>query len=128
MTQSKDSLVTLINNQNYTKEINQAGKPVLLLCMPKSPDFSDQAIILHQIAKMHKDALKVCLLEEERISGFRRMQSIKGTPVFLLFYRGEEKGRMLGMAGMEELSTFLSQYLKTPAWASGEETSWEGWS
>jgi len=125
MTQLTDMMVTLINNENYTTEIDQAGKPVLLLCMPKGPDFSDQSILLHQVAETYQERLKVCLLEEELINGFRQMLSIKGTPVFVLFYKGQEMARMLGMAGVEQLSAFLYRHLPNPDRDTGEETLWE---
>lgn len=125
MIQVAGSIITLINNHNYTTEIDNAGKPVLLLCMPKGPDFDDQSIILHQVAEKYKDAVKVCLLEEELINGFRQMLCIKGTPVYLLFLRGKEKGRMLGMAGEEQLTAFLFRYIPNPDRDTGEETSWE---
>jgi thioredoxin-like negative regulator of GroEL len=125
MTRVTDSMITFINNRNYTTEIDKAGKPVLLLCMPKGPDFSNQSILLHQIAEKYKDTVKVCLLEEEMINGFRQMLHIKGTPVYLLFFRGKEKGRMLGMAGVEQLTAFLFRHLPSSDRDPGEEASWK---
>lgn len=118
-------MVTYINNQNYTAEIDKAKKPVLLLCMPNGPDFSGQSILLHQVAEKYKNTVKVCLLEEELINGFKQMLHIKGTPVYLLFVRGKEQGRMLGMAGQEQLIAFLSRHLSSPDRDAGEEASWE---
>ena len=125
MTQEADCMVTLIDNENYAAEIHKAAKPVLLLCMPEGPDFSGQAALLHQAAQKYKDDLKVCVLEEELINGFKQMLNIKGTPVFLLFYQGREKGRMLGMAGEEQLSAFLFRHLRKPVRDAGVDTSWK---
>ncbi len=125
MTQFTGAMVTFINNQNYITEIDRAGKPVLLLCMPNGPDFSDQSTLLHRVAKKYKDAVKVCLLEEELINGFKQMLRIKGTPVYLLFFRGKEKGRMLGMAGEEQLTAFLFRHFPNPGRDPGEAASWE---
>lgn len=118
------SMVTFINNQNYPTEIDKAGKPVLLLCMPKGPDFSGQSTLLHQMAEKYEGIVKVCLLEEELINGFRQMLGIKGTPVYLLFFRGKEQGRMLGMAGEEQLTAFIYRHLPNPDRDPGEEMSW----
>lgn len=107
-------MVTFINNQNYSAEIDKAKKPVLLLCMPQGPDFLGQSILIHQIAEKYKNTVKVCLLEEELINGFKQMLHIKGTPVYLLFVRGKEKGRMLGMAGEEQLTAFLFRHISPP--------------
>ena len=65
------------------------------------------------------------MLEEELINGFRQMLHIKGTPVYLLFFQGKEKGRMLGMAGEEQLTAFLFRYLSNTDRDPGEEASWE---
>ena len=124
MTQGVDSMVTFINNQNYSTEIHRAKKPVLLLCMPKGPDFSGQSILLHQVAEKYKNSVKVCLLEEELINGFRQMLHIKGTPVYLLFVRGKEQGRMLGMAGEEQLTAFLSRHLSRSNRDAAGAISW----
>lgn len=124
MTQGADSMLTFINNQNYTTEIHRSKKPVLLLCMPKGPDFSGQSILLHQVAEKFKNSVKVCLLEEELINGFRQMLHIKGTPVYLLFVRGKEQGRMLGMAGEEQLTAFLSRHLSPSDRDAAEAISW----
>jgi hypothetical protein len=125
MTQAEARMVTLIDNENYDLEIDKAGKPVLLMCMPEGPDFSEQAALLRQVAHKYKDALKVCLLAEELINGFKQMLNIKGTPVFLLFCQGREKGRMLGMAGEEQLSAFLFRHLRKPVRDAGVDTSWK---
>ena len=125
MTQVTGSMVTFINNKNYTTEIDRAGKPVLLLCMPKGPDFSSQSILLHQLSEKYKDTVKVCLLEEEMINGFRQMLHIKGTPVYLLFIGGKEKGRLLGMAGEEQLTTFLFRHFPGSERDVEEAASWE---
>ena len=125
MTLVTGSMVTFINNKNYTTEIDRAGKPVLLLCMPKGPDFSSQSILLHQLSEKYKDTVKVCLLEEEMINGFRQMLHIKGTPVYLLFFQGKEKGRMLGMAGEEQLTSFLFRFLSNTGREPQEGSSWE---
>jgi len=125
MTESAGSMITFIDNRNFTTEIDKAEKPVLLLCMPKGPDFSSQFILLHQIAEKYKDNLKVCLLEEELINGFRQMRHIKGTPVYLLFFQGKEKGRMLGMAGEEQLTSFLFRLLSNTGREPEEGSSWE---
>ena len=125
MTRIADTMVTLVNNQNYATEIHHAVMPVLLLCMPKGPDFSDQSILLHKTAEKYQDAVKVCLLEEELINGFRQMLHIKGTPVYLLFFKGGEKGRMLGLVREEQLTAFLLRHLPNPDRDSGEESSWQ---
>lgn len=125
MIQFTGSMVTFINNKNYSTEIDRAGKPILLLCMPKGPDFYHQSILLHQIAEKYKDTVKACLLEEEMINGFRQMLHIKGTPVYLLFVGGREMGRMLGMAGEEQLTTFLFRHLPVSGQDVEEAASWE---
>ena len=59
-------------------------------------------------------------LEEDIVNGFKKMYGIKGPPVFLLFHRGQEKGRMLGMADKERLEVFLDQNLPLTSTRSSE--------
>jgi len=118
-------MITVINNRNYSAEIDGGEKPVLLLCMPNGPDFSDQSTILRRIERKYRDAVKVCLLEDELINGFKQMLRIKGTPVYLLFFKGKERGRMLGMAGEEQLTAFLFRHFPKPGRGPREVASWE---
>ena len=105
-------LMNIISNNNFEAEILTTDKPVLLMCVPGGRVFAEQARVLEQLSDRYSKMVDIGCLEEDFINGFKRMYSIKGTPVFLLFYRGQEIGRMLGMTDKERLEAFLERNLQ----------------
>jgi len=106
-----DQPMNVISNSNFEAEILATDRPVLLMCTSGGKVYAEQARVLKQLSGPYRKMVDICCLEEDFINGFKEMYGIKGTPVFLLFHRGEEKGRMLGMADKERLETFLTRYL-----------------
>ncbi|MBW1902111.1 MAG: hypothetical protein JRJ20_10810 [Deltaproteobacteria bacterium] len=103
--------ITVISNSNFETEVLCTEKPVLLMCMLQGQEYSEQIRVLKQVLETYDGLIGMRRLEEDFINGFKQMYSIKGTPVFLLFHEGKEKGRMLGMADRERLEAFLTQNL-----------------
>lgn len=103
--------INIISNNNFETEILATDKPVLLLCVPGGRIYAEQVQVLKQLSDRYSKMVNICCLEEDFINGFKKMYSIKGTPVFLLFHRGQEMGRMLGMADQERLEAFLDRNL-----------------
>ena len=103
--------VNVISNSNFEAEILATDRPVLLLCASGGEVYADQTRVLKQLSDPYRKMVDICCLEEDFINGFKEMYQIKGTPVFLLFHSGEEKGRLLGMTDKERLETFLTQNL-----------------
>lgn len=103
--------VNIISNSNFEAKILAANRPVLLMCVSGGQVYAEQARVLQQLSHKYRKIVDICCLEEDFIYGFRQLYEIKGTPVFLLFYGGREKGRMLGMADKERLEAFLTHNL-----------------
>lgn len=103
----QDSVVILINANNFQKEIIKEKKPVLVLCMHQSAEFQEQITIIQNIPKSFNNEIKVCVLKEEFIGAFSQEFHIEGTPTFLIFVGGEEKDRKLGFADIDSLIVFL---------------------
>ena len=101
----------IISNNNFEAEILARDKPVLLMCVPGGQVYVEQEQVLKQLSGPYRKMVEICCLEEDFINGFKKMYSIKGTPVFLVFHRGQEMGRMLGMADKERLEAFLERIL-----------------
>lgn len=106
------NLIHLIRPDNFAEEVLAAGKPVLLLCMPRSDDFLSQMRLMEDIAERHGSWLKVGLLVEAFTEYFKNKFDIPGTPTFLLFLREKEKNRMLGMADARTLEEFILETLR----------------
>ena len=64
------------------------------------------------------------MLEEDFIYAFKQMYHIAGLPIFLLFDKGKEIGRMLGMADPGHLGAFLARYFPEAEDISGEGFAW----
>lgn len=103
--------MNIISNNNFEADILATDKPVLLMCVPGGRIHAEQARVLEQLSDHYRKMVDICCLEEDFINGFKKMYSINGTPVFLLFHRGQEMGRMLGMTDKERLEAFLTRNL-----------------
>lgn len=103
--------VNIISNRNFEANILSSDRPVLLMCVSGVRAFAEQEQVLRQLSGRCRKLIDICCLEEDFINGFKEMYNIKGTPVFLLFHKGQEKGRMLGRADKDCLEAFLTRNL-----------------
>ncbi len=107
----KRSLIHLIHPENFEQEVVCESKPVLILCMPRTEEFENQLNILEDIGRKYGERLKVALLDEGFIEGFKEKYGFAGTPIFLLLAEGKEQKRLLGLADREKLSGFILRFL-----------------
>jgi thioredoxin 1 len=105
------NLFQLIGSDDFEMEIIKETKPVLVLCMHQSAEFQEQIAIIQDIQEFFNNEIKVCVLKEEFIVAFSQEFQIEGTPTFLVFVGGEEKGRKLGLADIDSLKVFLRKNL-----------------
>lgn len=103
-------MFTSIGMDNFEAEIGLEKRPVLLACIRRGFEMSEQIRLLEEVSKKHTHSLKICLLYEGLNEAYREL-AVDGTPTFLLFFKGQEKGRMLGKVKMEALSTFILESL-----------------
>jgi hypothetical protein len=107
--------IKLIKFNDFDREIDSAGKPVLMLCIRRDYEFSSQTglirDVLGRMAQGFPIDLKVCLADEESQPVLKERFDLQGSPAFLLFEKGKEKGRLLGVADEERLKGFLSTEL-----------------
>jgi thioredoxin-like negative regulator of GroEL len=104
------TFVRVIRPQNFEQEVVSEKRPVLLLCMPRDEEFFKQMKVLEAVAESYQHEMKVGLLEDDFIEGFRQDLGIKGTPTFLILVQGKERGRMLGLADQASLTDFIKQF------------------
>lgn len=107
----KKALFPIIRMDNFESEVINEKRPVLLLCIHRDFGFEEQEEVIESISKSYADVLKVCLLDNDFLGAFGEKLGVDGTPTFLIFQGGKEKGRMLGQADKETLVAFLSQAL-----------------
>jgi len=106
-----NDLINLVGLDNFQKEVLEESRPVLVLCMHWNSEFQEQIDIIECMCRTYGERLKTCLMDEELIGAFKEKFDIKGTPTFMIFNGGKEKGRMLGKTDLKGLDDFLSRTL-----------------
>jgi hypothetical protein len=105
----------LIQFNEFEREIDSAGKPVLMLCIRRDYQFRSQTDLVRDVLGRRVEGcpiyLKVCLVDEESHKALKDKLDLQGSPAFLLFDKGKEKDRLLGVADEERLKGFLSPTL-----------------
>lgn len=107
----KTTSILSIGPENFERDVIEENRPVLLLCMYRDAEFQKQIEIVEALDNSYGEGLKTRVLEEGFIEVFMERYGIKGTPTFLIFAGGSERGRMLGQASAEALRDFVSQTL-----------------
>jgi hypothetical protein len=107
--------IKLIKFNELDQEIDSTGKPVLMLCIRRDYEFISQTDLIRDVLGRMVQGfpidLKVCLVDEESQPALKDKLDLQGSPAFLLFEKGEEKNRLLGVADEERLRGFLSSTL-----------------
>ena len=107
----KNKIVLSIGLNEFEEKVFKEIKPVLLLCIQQDSEFQNHLRVIEDIYRTFAEGVKIYLLEEGALRIFMKKFAVKGTPTFLLFLNGSEKGRLLGQKSSEELSYFLSSML-----------------
>jgi hypothetical protein len=114
------SVFTSVEMENFESEVMMASKPVLLACIRRGFELREQIELLEMVSDQYGHTIKICLVYEEYNEAYRAL-NIEGTPTFLMFLGGEEKGRMLGNAKTETLSAFVAEFLQHGTETRGEK-------
>lgn len=96
---------------NFFTKVIQGRQPVLILCMPRDLDFQSQVKSLARCCESQGGTVIPAVLDENFIGPFQCKYCVKGTPTFLIFDRGEEQGRILGLHNADELTEFIKENL-----------------
>ena len=114
-----DNLIHLITPDNFSDEVINEKKPVLLFCMPQDDDFSSQMKSIKAISRQYVTEIKVGYLAEGNIEIFKKRLGFSGTPTFLFFLEGKEVNRLLGLTDHTGLEKFVFEIMEQ---AAGEST------
>ncbi|MBW2606668.1 MAG: hypothetical protein JRD05_03420 [Deltaproteobacteria bacterium] len=98
---------------NFNSEIKEAKRPVLLAYIAPGFEYRDQFNVIESVSRRYfGDSLKVCLLNKDFVTARAYRGLVIGeTPVFIVFFKGNVRGRMTGRADKETLYSFLSKAL-----------------
>ncbi len=103
-------MFTTVGKKNFDIEVLEERQPVLLAYIRRDYGYIEQTKSLEAISNRYEDSLKICLLDDSSIETFKRC-GIDGSPAFVIFHKGKEKGRKLGKANIIALSQFVSEVL-----------------
>ncbi|MEA3435834.1 MAG: hypothetical protein U9R43_05165 [Thermodesulfobacteriota bacterium] len=112
--QGIDVMFTSIGADNFSAEVIDVKRPVLLAYIVPAYAYAGQLEVLEILSKRYfDDLIKICLLSENSVKGMAsRNIIIDGSPTFIIFNKGEEKARMIGKTNAKTLMSFV---LKTIA-------------
>ncbi len=99
-------MFTSIGADNINSEVLEEKVPVLLALINHAYEYKAQIEILNSVSKIFGKKLKVCLLDEDEIGIFMKF-GVDGSPAYLIFSKGKEKGKMLGKAEILTLKNFI---------------------
>ncbi len=98
------------DTEEFNPETLKEKGIVLLAYIYRDSGFKQQAKVLNDLSKTMKNIIQIFLLEEDDVHKSHEFD-ISGSPTFILFYNGEEKGRLLGKADTKTLTDFISNHL-----------------
>lgn len=107
-------MVPVIRTVDFTKQVLHHPVPVLVACLRRDLEPTEQLELLATVATAYGPALKVCVLDALESYGFRKDYKVLGTPTYLIFQDGREVERMLGKADIDSLYFFLDHVLALP--------------
>lgn len=103
----KKEPIALILANNFQREILDEKKPVLVLCSDYDSDLPAVLSVLDDFTRTLNGGLKVGVLAEEFTKPFQESFRVIGTPTFLLFDQGRERGRLLGQTDTATLTDWM---------------------
>lgn len=102
-----DPSISLIHADNFTREVINENRPLLLLCATVDDNYNYQLDLIKKIFEAYNGLLKIGLLEDAFLAVFKKIYKVVGTPTFLILLEGKERNRFLGLADEKSLSDFV---------------------
>ena len=94
----------------FNPEIIKGKGMSLVAYIYRDSGFKQQVKVLNDLSKTLKNVIQIFLMENDDVRKYQEFD-ISGSPTFVLFYNGEEKGRLLGKADTKTLTDFISSHL-----------------
>lgn len=95
-----------VNGNNFQSEVLAAPEPVLVVYVKKIYGFEENLKTLQNMSAVYKNRLKICIVEDDFSEEFV-MLNIEGSPTYIGFLEGREKGRIFGSADEASLESFI---------------------
>ncbi len=104
-----DNWLMNVTVTDFSPGITKKEKFALFAYIHRDYDFKNQTDVLKNVLKSLRNDIKIYLLDEESVNTCDWLD-IGGSPTFILFYNGTEKGRLLGKVGKKALTVFLTKH------------------
>lgn len=104
-------MLPVVDIQSFSDEVLNEDHPVLLAVLEPGMNGQGQAETLDLVSQSFRSRIKVLQVEESSLEAFKGRYKVMGTPTFLLFHKGSERQRLLGMADKETLARFVNRTL-----------------
>lgn len=105
-----------IDRNVYHQEVLLAGRTALLCCC-KTTISPDEALGSIEAISRQFESIQFYVIQEQEHEFFFETLRFLGTPVFIFFVNGIERGRLLGTVTPERLTAFVNRKineLETP--------------
>ena len=106
------SSICVICENNFSQEVINERRPLLLLCIGKDDNYKNQLELTERMSILYGDLLKFGRLEESFLAAFKKKYKVIGTPTYLILLKGEERNRFLGLTDEKDLTDFILSSLK----------------
>lgn len=93
--------------ESFQKEVLEEKQPVLILYADRNSEFADLLTALNDFSNQSNHFVKTGVLAENFTPVFQITYRVIGSPTFILFDHGVEKGRLLGRANCEKISDWI---------------------
>ncbi len=98
-----------INTFDLTRSTGK--NPVLLVYIHRRHDFKEQIDLLESFTTKINGKIIIYLLNESFVNEIKLL-NIEGSPTFICFYKGKEKGRICGKVDNIRLETFITEIIR----------------
>ena len=89
------------------KETISATNPLFLAYVHQGTEYMEHSRILEKLSHHFGDVLDMYFIDQEIPSSLKEQYNIEGSPTFLMFRHGCEKGRILGYTDNISLSRLI---------------------
>lgn len=89
------------------EEVGTDEKLVLLAFIRPTLDSADQVRLLEAASRKYADKVRCLMYNQRTLEAGMRHYVVSGTPSYLLFHKGGEVDRLIGVSDEETLDSFL---------------------
>jgi thioredoxin 1 len=98
-----------VNNDNFEQVVLKSQKPVFIDCYVPNNQACEQMIpLVAAVGKNHEDSIVMAKLNVMDNILLAHRYEVSGVPTFLLFDRGELKGKLSGVLPQDRLESMLT--------------------